>query len=254
MEMQVVARHGEVIDVGLFVEDLADPVAAVVANDRNPVLVGVGLAGNTDVVETAARAHGVDPGPHRFEGELREARARNGGLSDHEHAGGVAVVAVLDGGDVDVDDVAVLEFLRTGDPVADDVIDGNAGRGGVRGHPFGLVAEAGGNALLYVHRVVVGEFVEFLRRDAGLHEGGEVVEKFRSQAPRDAKARDVFGSFDGNGHREASQNKCGRRADSSRAPEKKCPYFNEVAGALEPSGTGFAGNRNENPKKMREDA
>jgi hypothetical protein len=44
------------------------------------------------------------------------------GLADVEHAAGVAVEAVLDHGDVDVDDVARLEHLVAGNAVADLVL------------------------------------------------------------------------------------------------------------------------------------
>ena len=42
----------EVVDVGLLVEAAADAVAAVVAHDGDAVLVGEGLTGDADVVET----------------------------------------------------------------------------------------------------------------------------------------------------------------------------------------------------------
>ena len=75
---------------------------------------------------------------------------------------------------------------RTRNAVADHVDDRDAGGGGIRRHAFGLVAEAGGDALLDVDRVVVSELVEFARGDARLDEGRQVVEKFGGEAAGDA--------------------------------------------------------------------
>ena len=151
-------------------------------------------------LKRAARTHGLDARPHRLEGEVAEALARDGRLADDEHAGRVAVEAVLDARDVDVDDVAVLELLFTRNAVADHVVDRDAGGGGIRRHAFGLVAEAGGDALLDVDRVVVGELVEFARGDARLDEGRQVVEKFGGEAAGDAQARNLLRRFDVDGH------------------------------------------------------
>ena len=137
-------------------EFLADAVSAVVVHDRDAVLAHEFFAGDADVVEVSARTNGVDPGPHRLEGEVDEALTCNRGFAHNKHAGGVAVIAVLDARDVDVDDVALLQFLRLRrNAVADDVVDRDAARRGVGRHAGRLIAEARRNALLHVYGVVV---------------------------------------------------------------------------------------------------
>jgi len=176
-------------------------VAAVVAHDGDAVLIRIALAGNADVVEAPARAHGVDARPHRIEGKVDHALAGDGGLADDEHSRGVAVVAVLDARHIDVDDVALLQdFLVARNAVADDVIDRNAGRRRIGRHSRRRVAEAGWNALLHVHRVVVSEAVKFAGGDAGLHEGREIVEELGRKTAGNAESRNVLGRFDGNRH------------------------------------------------------
>jgi hypothetical protein len=87
--------------------------------------------------------------------------------ADEVHAAGVAVPAVLDDGDVDIDDVAILEHLPfAGDAVADDVVDR-----GAHGLREAAVADVGRNGALHVHDVVVADAVQFLGGDTGLDVG-----------------------------------------------------------------------------------
>ena len=59
-----------------------------------------------DVAEVRAGAHLADAAPHRFVRDVDEALRVRRDLADGVHAAGVAVEAVLDDRDVDVDDVA----------------------------------------------------------------------------------------------------------------------------------------------------
>jgi len=68
-------------------------------------------------------------------------------LADDEHAAGVAVPAVLDDGDVDVDDVALFERLVIGDAVANLVVDRGANRLGVGRVAATGVIERRGNGM-----------------------------------------------------------------------------------------------------------
>ena len=65
----------------------------------------------TDVAEKGAGLDRVDAAPHAFVGDLGQATRLDRRFADEEHAAGVAVIAVLDDGDVDVDYVAGLELL-----------------------------------------------------------------------------------------------------------------------------------------------
>ena len=95
---------------------------------REAVLLGVGLDRGADVAEAAAGPHLADAEPHALVGHLDQAPRLDARLADVEHAAGVAVVAVLDDGDVDVQDVARLEHPLARDAVADLVVDRGADR------------------------------------------------------------------------------------------------------------------------------
>src|SRR5205814_4167562 len=80
-------------------------------------------------------------------------------LARDKHAAGVAVPAVEDRGDVDIDDVARLQALVGGNAVTDHVVDRGADRLRVT-----AIAERRGDRLV-VEDVVVAELVELSRAD-----------------------------------------------------------------------------------------
>ena len=86
-----------------------------------------------------------------FARHLHETLPLGADLADEEHARGVGEVALVDGGHVHVDDVAIVQvFARAGDAVAHHVVDADA-------HALGesLVEEGGGDGI-----VVGGEAVD----------------------------------------------------------------------------------------------
>ena len=105
------------------------------------------------------------------------------------------MVTILDDGDVQVDDVAVLEHLAAWHAVADLVVDRSADRLGVGRVARGGIIQRGRNAALHVDHVVMAQGVEFLGRDAGFDEGRDVVEHFPSQPSGQAHAFDIFRCF-----------------------------------------------------------
>ncbi|MNT32463.1 hypothetical protein D3C72_1683460 [compost metagenome] len=112
-----------------------------------------------------------------------------------EHAAGVAVVAVLDDGDVDVQGVAILERLVVRDAVADHVVDRGADRLRVA-----LVVERGRDGLLHVDDVVVADLVQLIGGDARLDMFGNHFQHIGGQFAGDTHASDVLGSFEVDGH------------------------------------------------------
>jgi hypothetical protein len=122
----------------VFVEIGADAVAAELAHDRKPASLCMLLDGMPDVAEVRAGPHLGDAEPQALVGDLAQAPGEDAAVAvttDQEHPAGVAVVAVLDHRDVQIDDVALLERLVTRNAVTDLVIDRGADRLGV-----GLVA------------------------------------------------------------------------------------------------------------------
>ncbi|KAG0778142.1 hypothetical protein G6F22_011413 [Rhizopus arrhizus] len=149
-----------------------------------------------DIAQGGARTHRADSAPHRFVGGFHQAARHHRRRADEVHAAGIAVPAILDDGDVDIDDVAILEHLPfTGNAVADDVVDR-----GAHGLGEAAVANVGRNGALHVHDVVVADAVQFLGGDTGLDVGGADVAHFAGQAAGDAHHLDFLRGFQIHAH------------------------------------------------------
>jgi hypothetical protein len=96
-------------------------------------------------------------------------------IADEEHAAGVAVPAVDDDGHVDIDDVAVLQALGTGNAVADDMIDADARRMAVA-----AVEDGGGHGTAVEHEIA-DHFIEIDSQRFGHYVRHQHVERFGGQ-------------------------------------------------------------------------
>jgi hypothetical protein len=127
-ELEPLPGLAVVQDLRLLVEAPSDAVAAELAHHAVAVRLGVLLDREADVAEGRARMHRADALPHALVGDLAQATRLHRGLADVEHAAGVAVPAVLDDGDVDVDDVAIAQHLVARHAVANLVVHRGADR------------------------------------------------------------------------------------------------------------------------------
>ncbi len=138
--------------------------------------------------------------PHGVIGELAQTLGGDGAFAHDEHAAGVAMPAIFDDGDVDVDDVAFFQRLVIGYAVAHLVVDRGANRLGIRVVARGVVVQRRWNGLLNLSDVVVAKLVQLVGRDTGNNVRGEEIQNFGGQFARDAHAFCALGVFDGNCH------------------------------------------------------
>ena len=123
-----------------------------------------------EIAKAGSRPNLADADPHGFTGDVDQALRGRRDLADCVHAAGVAVPAVLDDGDVDIDDVALLQALvGARDAVTHDMIHGGADRLGKA-----AVVERRRHRLLHVDDVLVAARVELVGGDAG-HEWGAIM-------------------------------------------------------------------------------
>ena len=124
-------RAAVVQHLRLLVKLLANAVAAELAHHAQAVAFGKLLDRVPDVAQVGSGLDLQDAVPQRLVGQGAQALGGDGGLAHDVHAAGVAVPAVLDDGDIHVQDVALFQRLVVRDAVADLVVDGGADRLGV---------------------------------------------------------------------------------------------------------------------------
>ena len=106
------------------------------------------------------------------------------------------MIVILDHRDIDIDDVAALEFLRTGNAVADRVIDRGTDR-----FRKSLVIQRCGNDLLHIDHVVVTDAVQLVRGYTGDNVGLYHFEHLRRQAAGNPHFFYFIGRLDADAHR-----------------------------------------------------
>ncbi len=156
--------------------------------------------------------HAHDAAPHRLVGQLAQPPRLDRTFADDEHAAGVAMPAVLDDGDVDVDDVAVLQRPLVRDAVADLMVDRGADRLGVGHVARRRIVQRRRHRALHVHDVVVRQAVEFLGGHAGLDMRRQHVQHLRGQPSCHAHALDVAAGL-----------QCDRHGSGLSHPANKMP-------------------------------
>src|SRR5450830_701977 len=110
-------------------ERRSDAMAHEFANDPVFLALRDGLDGHPDVADAPADPHGLDPGEKGCVRRVDQFPYRSGRRLEHDRTGGVRVVAVDDGAQVEPHDVARLEdALRRRNAVHDLVIDRDAER------------------------------------------------------------------------------------------------------------------------------
>ena len=155
----------DVGDIGFHVEVFADAVAAEGGDYGVAVFEGVVAAGGVHITEEVPWFGCGNAEIHTFLGDTHELFGFGADITYHKHTGGVSVVAVVDGGDVDVEDVAVLQDGVLGwYAVADYIVQGDTDALGVA-----FVVQAGRDAAVG-HDVFVAGVVEGLGVYAGFHQ------------------------------------------------------------------------------------
>lgn len=191
-QFQAGARPAEVQNLRFFVHLSADAVAAVFAHHA----VAVGLRMALDSMADIAQARpGLDlayTGPHRLEGHVHQAPGLGRHVADHVHLAGVGNEAAFFQGDVDVDDVAVLEqLLGAGHAVAHHFVDRSVDAEGVV-----VLPKAGRAGLEVIADEGFDGAVQLQGRAAGGDEAVEHVEDLRQQAPGFTHYDQLCGSLD----------------------------------------------------------
>ena len=185
------------IDVGLFVEGVADTVTCQVADNAVAVFLAMLLNGMTDVAHKAEGLGGLHAYLQTLTGHAHQLFLLGCGLSDNEHTRGICIVAIDDGSEVDVDDVALLQdVLGLGDTVTDDLVDARTdGHGERRSVLVAAIIETGGNGVVLL-AIAATYLVNLQRRHAGADVLGHLVEHSGVDDARTADALNLLRRLD----------------------------------------------------------
>lgn len=169
-------------NVGVLVETASESMTDVFFDNGEATAMGKGDDGIPDGADGAAWGEGGDGCKEGVESALGDGSSIIGGLADEEGFGLIAVPAIDDGRNVDVDDIAFFESIIAGDPVADDFIDAGAAALGVAEVAFGGGDVTGGDG------EIVDEGIDFGGGDTGFDEAAYIVHEagieFSSHAHR----------------------------------------------------------------------
>ena len=83
---------------------------------EQPLALGIDLDGVTDIAGAGARDGRRDSAHQAFIGDLHQARRLARHRADREHPAQIAMPAIDDQGDIDIDDVALAQQLVIGMP------------------------------------------------------------------------------------------------------------------------------------------
>src|ERR1700730_10626061 len=135
----------DVNDARLVVEHAPEAVAAEIAHHAHALRFDETLDGVPDIAGGGAGFHRGDAAHHGLVGYFDQPFGLAGDRAHRIHPAGIAVPALEDEGNVDVDDVAFLQQPVPGHAVADHVVDRSAGRIAVaavhQGRGVGVMAE-----------------------------------------------------------------------------------------------------------------
>ena len=146
-------------------------VSAVFAHDRIALCFGVFVHGGAHVAQQSPRLNGGEARFHGLFGFFDQAAAFGRDFANAEHARRIAVIAIKNGGAVDVDDVSLFQHvLFAGNAMANNVVDGRA-------HALreSAVTQIGRRAAV-LDGVIVNPLVDFLGGHARRNALGDHVE------------------------------------------------------------------------------
>ena len=169
------AGAADMDDVRLVVEHAPEAMAAEIAHHAHALRLDKTLDGVADVAGGGAGFHRGNAAHHRLIGHLDQPLGLARDCAQRIHPAGIAVPALDDEGDVDIDDVALLQHPVPRHAVADHVIDRGAGRIAVA-----AIHQRGG-----VGAVAEGEFAHEIVDPRGQHprldDVGQLIEALRHQ-------------------------------------------------------------------------
>src|ERR1700721_4364167 len=130
LQRHAFAGPPDVNDVGLVMEHAAETVAAEIAHHAHALRVDETLDGMADVAGGSAGFYRGDAAHHGLVGHFDQPLCLPRDRADRIHPAGIAIPALDDESDVDIDNAVVLQHPVSRHTGAAHMVDGGAGRRG----------------------------------------------------------------------------------------------------------------------------
>ncbi|VXG76746.1 hypothetical protein CDS [Salmonella enterica subsp. enterica serovar Derby] len=177
-------------------EAATNTVSAVFTYHGETFAFGIFLDGGANGAQADARFHHFDAQIQALLRDAAQTLAENGRFADDKHLRGIAVEFIFNHGHVDVDDITIFQmFSVIRNAVAHHFINRDTD-----GFRIAVVAEAGGDRVLFVNDVIVTDTVQFAGGDARFDIRFDHFQHFGCQTARDAHFFDVFRCLDRDSH------------------------------------------------------
>ena len=115
-------------DMRVFVEVLANTMPTKFSDDRISIAFRKSLDCVADVAQSRPMPDLLNAEVHGFLGDFDESFGMGADLADAKHLAGVAMITVLDDGNINVDNIPGLKFFVAGNAVANRMVDRGADR------------------------------------------------------------------------------------------------------------------------------
>ena len=172
------------------VEHPPQPVAAKIAHHRHAVGLDIGLDRVADIAKGGTGAHRPDPLHQRVMGDLDQPFRPPRRFARHIHPAAIAIPAIDDHRDIDVQDIAVFQQLWPRNAVAHHMVDRNARR-------MLIAAIADGGRPRIHRRDHFGDRpVKLFGGDTGHHQRAHRIQNGRSHPPCPVHPGKVVGFID----------------------------------------------------------
>ena len=156
-------------------KDLPQTMAGKITHNRKPGGLGVLLNMVANITQRCAWLDGPDGPHHRLMGDLGQAAGFHRWLTDPEHPAGIAIPSIQNDGNIDVEDITILQHLFRGNAVADNMVDRNTG-----GFGKALIVERGRGCAM-IGNVLVALIIQFQRGDTAFDKRRDEIQHFGRQ-------------------------------------------------------------------------
>ena len=183
----------------VLVEFLAHAVPTIFAYNGKTLFFSVLLNGMAHITQGGAGFDLINTQPHAFISGFSQAAGQDAGLTHVVHTAGVTKPAVLNDGDVHIQNVAIFQHFIAGNAVTDNVVDGGANGAWKGWVARGRVAHGGGFDPQLID-ALHAQAIQFAGCDTCFDKGSQVIKDGCRRLASSTHFFEISGVCDENTH------------------------------------------------------